>query len=284
MAHLAGRTEHEVREELRAKGVDVQDEDDVDEIDGEALEQHEAAQRAAAAAAEAARVANARSSEALHIAKELANSLSIGCFRVVPRPRTKIKDFMAAMEAPMDRWAADGKIASVKRGVFEGQAFVEVVPKFTKNAKEFATKVKADLPEKAVLIPPYDPSTNEVKQAARIGMFSILDCYEESCGSKLQARLSATRPIPEMKNPTWSYEDETGQTIVRGIMQRNSYRAVVHFRKGATLQGKPLSYEVFKRTITLKWNSVYALEVQEVDAPKKGILLDDFKRNRRDYI
>eukprot|EP00969_Alexandrium_andersonii_P277999 12288602-Alexandrium_andersonii.AAC.1 len=97
---------------------------------------------------------------------------------------------------------------------------MEVVMKTVKQPKQESEAIRAVLPEKAILTPPYDAATNATKQVHRLAMYAALDSYEEAAGKRLEGKLAGVRPLCEMANPTWSYENEAGTSLIRGRMAK----------------------------------------------------------------
>eukprot|EP00974_Lingulodinium_polyedra_P000409 40304-Lingulodinium_polyedra.AAC.1 len=63
-----------------------------------------------------------------------------------------------------EKMAKDEKIAGVKRGVYLGQAYVDVEFRFMKDPKAMVEFVKKEIGDNGFVIPPYSPSHNECKQ------------------------------------------------------------------------------------------------------------------------
>ena len=137
-----------------------------------------------------------------------------------------------------------------------------------------------------VVIPPHDPSNNQLKGMHRAALFALLNAYEEAADARLQGKVDTIRPIAGMKNPTYSYSDETGTVILRASVQPDIYKTHALVKEAFTLKGKEIKGEEVVRTLCTRWEGQfnYALKTSATKLPPKpGAAYEQFKRNRSDY-
>mmetsp|Transcript_17736 Transcript_17736/g.55548 ORF Transcript_17736/g.55548 Transcript_17736/m.55548 type:complete len:81 (+) Transcript_17736:1-243(+) len=80
--------------------------------------------------------------------------MAINAYRVVPKARKKVREFFADLKDQLAAWASQKEVAQVRRGVYLGQGFVDLIYKHVEDGKKQSETIKRELGDKGILIPP----------------------------------------------------------------------------------------------------------------------------------
>mmetsp|Transcript_40346 Transcript_40346/g.122123 ORF Transcript_40346/g.122123 Transcript_40346/m.122123 type:complete len:211 (+) Transcript_40346:2-634(+) len=209
--------------------------------------------------------------------------MAINTHRIVPKARKKVREFFADLKDQLAAWASQKEVAQVRRGVYLGQGFVDLIYKHVEDGKKQSETIKRELGDKGILIPPYSPAHNQAKQIAKILFFTTLEYMEDELGERPKGKLAQTRPIGDMKCPEWSLESETGGTVIKAKMNTTTSTVEIKIAEDVSIQGVKFKKDSFEAMAKVKWNAIYLPTFSAATNITKAVSWEQFKKNRREY-